>query len=779
MIWSVLALSLATSPGGALAADTVFYSGRDGRLAVDPPRIEAPSISVDGRLDEPEWAEAAVLGGFTQYTPVEGIPATQDTEVRVFYSADAIYFGFHVFDDDPDGILAFLTERDRSSFGNDWVRVMLDTFDDQRQAYSFFVNPYGIQTDGLWLESLPPAGGVPTNPKVDFNVDFIWDSQGRIVEDGWIVELRIPYVSIRFPDRPVQDWGLQIARGVTRTDFKSSWAPLTLDISSVLAQSGKLVGLHDIHPKRLVQLNPEMTGSVRGDRASGTFQRGDFDPEVGLNARYGLTPNLVLDATLYPDFSQVEADADQIQVNERFALFFPEKRPFFLDGTEIFLTPQRLVHTRRVADPIGGAKLTGKLGDFSVAYMGAVDESPTSVFGGSDNAIFNMLRLRRDVGSGSTLGLLYTDRTLTSDVYNRVLSTDVRLLFGGRYALQTQLTGSWTATGTTGTAPALKPMVTLDLSRSSRFSTFQFKLEDTHPEFRALSGFIPRVGDTELTAVGGFTRYGAPGAVLERWGSQIRWNSFYRHDDFWDGVRPFEWEVELWPSLALRGARSVTAVLRVGGFDFPPEAFEGYQVLDSNGQAQPFAPPPAVSPIFGVAIIPNVRVTDRIRLTGRSFFREVPLYDEGSQGWEIQLAPSLQLTPNDAWRFDLSHTWSHLTRSADGSDFSTVHISRVGVQYQFGRAVFLRLIAQYDLERRTALRHPVTGQPLLIDGDVQDAEERGDFQGQALLSYEPSPGTIFFVGYSRLMDGPYGYRLARKNPVTDGFFIKLSYLLRL
>ncbi|MEZ4423736.1 MAG: DUF5916 domain-containing protein [Gemmatimonadota bacterium] len=773
MLWSLLALAL-PSP-----ADTLTYSGRDGRLTVEPPRMESPSITIDGRLDEPEWADAAVLSGFTQYTPVEGIAAAQDTEVRVFYSGDAIYFGFHAYDSDPSGILAFLTERDRSSFGNDWVRVMLDTFDDQRQAYAFFVNPYGIQTDGLWLESLPPAGGVPTNPKVDFNIDYIWDSQGRLVEDGWVAELRIPYVSLRFPDRPVHQWGLQIARGVTRSDFKSSWAPLTLDISSVLAQSGRLVGIHDIHPKRLVQINPEVTGSITGARVGGAFERGDPDPAVGLNARYGLTPNLVLDATFNPDFSQVEADVDQIQTNERFALFLPERRPFFLDGAEIFLTTQRLVHTRSVVDPIGGARLSGKVGSFAVAWLGAVDESPTSVFGGQDDALFNLVRVRRDVGAGSTLGFLYTDRTLNADVYNRVLSTDVRLLFGGRYALQTQLTGSWTATGVPGESTGLKPMATFHVDRSSRSSTLQFKLEDTHPEFRALSGFIPRVGDTEMQAIAGFTRYGRPGALVERWGSQIRYNSFYRHDTFWDGGSPFEWEVELWPSIAVRGARSLTAIVRVGGFDFQPGDFARYQVVDANGQSQPFPQPPAVSPIWGLALLPNIRINDRVRLTGRSFFREVPLYAEGSQGWEIQLAPTLEITPDQAWRVDLNHTWAHLTRSADGSDFGTVHISRAAVQYQFGRSVFARVIAQYDLERREALRHPVTGQAVLVDGQLADVRSRGDFQSQVLLSWEPSPGTIFFVGYSRAMDGPYGYALSRKDPVTDGVFVKLSWLFRL
>ena len=417
----------ARAPGGA---DTLQFNGRVGELDVRAPRFESPEIGIDGRLDEPEWQEAAVLTGFTQYTPVEGLEASERTEVRVFYAADAIYFGIRAYDSQPDQILALLSERDRSSFGSDWVRLMIDTFDDRRQAYAFFVNPHGIQTDGLWQESLQPLGG-PTGPKVDFNPDYIWDSQGRVIDDGWVAEIRIPFVSIRFPDSEVQNWGLQVARGVTRNDFKSSWAPLTQDITNVLSQGGRLLELRGLRPKRLVEVNPVVTGKLDGARVDGVFDRESPEPDFGVNARVGLTPNLVLDATFNPDFSQVEADVDQIQVNERFALFFPEKRPFFLDGSEVFGTTQRLVYTRSIVDPVGGAKLTGKVGEFGLAYLGALDESPSSIFGGEGNAVFNLVRARRDVGTASTVGLLYTDRTRTEGGgFNRVLSADSELCSG-------------------------------------------------------------------------------------------------------------------------------------------------------------------------------------------------------------------------------------------------------------------------------------------------------------------------------------------------------------
>ena len=228
------ALQTPPEPDGP-APDSTVYRGDRGELRVSPPRFPEVDISVDGHLDEAEWDRAAVLTGFTQYEPVEGVEPSQETRVLVFYTPEAIYFGFHVLDSNPEEVLVHRTERDRS-VTDDWVRIMLDTFNDRRQAYTFFVNPLGIQTDGHWREELPPLGGSPTGPRVDFNPDYIWESDGRVTDRGWMAEIRIPYVSIRFQEAPVQTWGLQIARGVTRSGYKMSWAPLTLDVSSVLRQ---------------------------------------------------------------------------------------------------------------------------------------------------------------------------------------------------------------------------------------------------------------------------------------------------------------------------------------------------------------------------------------------------------------------------------------------------------------------------------------------------------------------------------------------------------------
>jgi hypothetical protein len=761
----------------ALSPDTLLYSGEDRELEVRPPRIEDSVVDIDGRLDEDVWDRAAVLTDFTQYEPVEGIPATERTEVLVHYSGEAIYFGVRAFDREPGKVQARLGERDRSVFDDDWIRIMLDTFDDQRQAYVFYVNPLGIQTDGLWIEGLQSRrGSVP----IDFNPDFLWESLGRVTPDGWVAEIRIPYVSLRFREVPTQAWGINVAREVKRRGFKQSWAPLSQDHASTLAQGGRLVGLTGLEPRRLVELNPVATGRRTGGLTEDeVFQRNGFETDYGLNARYGVTRNLTLDATVNPDFSQVEADANRLTVNERFDIFYPEKRPFFLEGSEIWQMPRNLVHTRQIVDPLAGAKLTGKLGAFQVGYLGALDESPGLVSEGASDAVFNLLRLRGDVAEGSTVGFVYTDRTRSSDDYNRVLGLDARFLFG-RYTLTTQLAGSWTGPEDSGApAGAFQPLLYGRVERSGRTFGWSLELNDVDPGFRTRVGFINRVGDAQVLGTLRHTWYGAPGSLLERISTTLQVDNFFVHDELWSGATPFEHEVQLMPTFTFRGDRSVPVILRIGYFRFLPEAYEEYGVEAAGGTEEPFAVPGALRNMLAVALLPRLRINDVASLNGRVFLREIPIYAEASRGFEVQLAPTLQLRPTTALALELSHTWSRITRSEDRGLFSASHLTRVSAQYQFARSFFGRVLVQYDLTRRDALTDPRTGRPLLVSGEPVSATEGGEFQGQLLLQYEPSPGTIFYVGYSRLERGARSLSLARMDPVEDGLFLKLSYLFRM
>lgn len=758
-------------------ADTLVFSGRELQLDVSPPRVEEPQIKIDGRLDDASWGNAAALTGFTQYEPVEGLPSTEDTEVRVLYSPDAIYFGIKAYDLRPDLILARLGERDRAIFGDDWVRIVLDTFDDQRQGYVFYVNPLGIQTDGYWIEGMTGRRG-SSSVSIDYNPDFIWESDGTVTEDGWTAEIRIPYVSLRFPPVPVQSWGINVSREVKRKGFKQSWAPLTRNVSNTLSQSGHLRGLENLRPKRLVEVNPVTTGKMLGEAGPEAFQRGSFEAEAGFNARFGITQNLVLDATVNPDFSQVEADDSRITVNERFAQFYPEKRAFFLEGSETFQGPMALVYTRQIVDPSVGAKLTGKVGGFTVGYLGALDESPSSFYGGTGDALFNLFRVKRDLGQASSVGVLYTDRTLTEGGdFNRVLAGDTRLILGSQHTLSAQAAWSWTSSAGANGGP--KPSLVANLARTGRTLGWDINFQDYNPDFRAKSGYLTRIGEAQVIGNASLTHYGIPGAVLERASLGFRVESYFDHDELWNGKGPYEAEIQLLPNFYFKGDRSVTIILRNGYFEFPAQSYGSYRVQGSGGEAQPFQLPAPLKNMKAVAVTPRLRITNQVSLNGRLYYRELPIYAEGSRGLEFLAAPSLSLRPTESLFFSLSQTYARIWRGEHKSVFSTAMVSRLTSQYQFSKALFARVLVQYGLEDRDALQDPGTGLPLLIGGFPSDAREEGTVQGQFLLQYQPSPGTIFYVGYSRVMEGDYSYGLANKDPVADGLFVKLSYLFRI
>ncbi len=763
------------------SAAAMRFDGRAGQLTVPLPRLLDPGIRIDGVMDEEAWQRAALLAGFSQYEPNEGIPSAEPTEVRVFYTPEAIYFGIHAYDSRPDQIPALVGQRDRGIFGDDWVRVLLDTYNDERQAYLFYVNPLGIQADGLWIEG--KRNQQPGRPPVDFNPDFIWQSRGRVVEDGWVAEIRIPYESIQFRQGDEQTWRLNIAREVRRLGYKQSWAPLTANRTSQLAQNGRLTGIGGLTARRLFELNPVMTSAINGERIDGAFSRGGVEPQFGLDGRYGITRNLTLGATFNPDFSQVEADVDQITVNERFAIFFPEKRPFFLDGIEIFEAPTQLVHTRQIVDPVGGAKLTGKVGGINLAYLGALDESPTNLDPDAGEALFNLARLRADVGTGSSIGLLYTDRSVPGHgIANRVASADARLLLGGRLSFTSQFARSWTTAGAEDPTQG-GTLWFASLQQAGRAFGFEATVEGVSPDFDTDVGFIRRVGDMRAQTSVGFNLFTPPGSLLESVGLEGTWEGFFDYGDFFDGVSrsPFEHEVQLRSSLTFRGGRSISFIGRNAYFRFRPGRYASYEIESEDGSVGAFELPGPLTSLWAGGIFTRWRLSEAVQIGGRFFLRETPIFAEARRGFEIQGGPDLTLRPSDAWQIQLSYDMSRIRRrGVEGDDFySSADIPRLRTQYQFSRSLFARVILQYDLAERESLVDPTTGRPILIGGAPVGRLERGRFLSQVLFSYEPAPRTVFFIGWSRQMEGDRRLALSGMEPVVEGFFAKLSYLLRL
>ena len=351
-----------------------------GRPTVRPPRTDTPP-DIDGRLDDAAWRSAATITEFTQQAPLEGAPATEDTEVYLAYDSEHLYLGFHLHYSDPGLMRANRVDRD-TAWQDDLITIYIDTFLDQQRAYDFDLNAFNVQGDGIVNATGNTRGG--PIPIADRSWDVLFHSATRIVDDGFMAEMAIPFKSLRYPQRaPGQphQWGFQIVREIKgKNEENAVWAPMSRDVAGFHRQMGLMEGMTDFSTSRNLELLPSFSaiqfGSLDPDKSR--YVDLDVDPDVGLNVKYGLTSNLTADLTVNPDFSQIESDRPQIDVNQRDPLFFSELRPFFVEGAEIFdfPGPVTFVHTRTIVDPTLGAKLTGKAGRFAVGVLTAADEAP-------------------------------------------------------------------------------------------------------------------------------------------------------------------------------------------------------------------------------------------------------------------------------------------------------------------------------------------------------------------------------------------------------------------
>lgn len=803
MIYLMMAGALACAPACSLSTDTVpapaVYNGAQGQLDARIPRVEDAGVRVDGRLDEPAWAGAAVLTGFTQSTPAEGIPARERTEVLVFYTPRELFIGVRAHAADPSSIRSTLAERDQIT-ADDHVRILLDTFHDRRRAFAFFVNPLGIQQDGTFAD----GRGFSYSP------DFVFDSRGRLTGQGYEVEIRIPLRSIKFPSAGTQTWGLNVIRVIPSAGAQESWGPRSRNQPAELASSGVLSGIQGLRPGRLVEVNPALTARREGTTDEERFSRGPMEPDVGVDLKYGITSELTLDATLNPDFSTVEADADQITVNERFALSLAEKRPFFLEGADLFSTPETLVYTRSIVAPAAGARVTGKVGALNLAWLGAVDDAPR------DNparyapeparALVQIARLRRDVGQGSTVGVLATSRVV-DDAFNHVAAADARFRFGRFYMLGGQVGGSWTrawqpddaGTDSAG-APGSRVPVALDgraahiaqvyFDRTSRPWGYLVTLRDVPADFVTQTGFVRRTGFTSVSGGNRVSWYGAPGALLQELDFVQGWDLLYAGRDFWRGGGGVEGELRLDLSAELRGNHEVEVGVSRGFYVLDPADYADYSVPIPDGMERGDAlvgPDARMRGLNGVSIGVESSYFKWMDVGVEASFGAVPIFAEGTRGREASFEVDVALRPTAALRVDARLRRVLLFRASDDSRYSRALVPRLRAEYQITRAIAVRALAQYAVEEVDVLRTP-DGRPYLADGEAfrvrrgnrpaWDAPQLNPLRLDLLLSWRPSPGTVAFLGYGREVTDDEAFRFDGLAPRTDGLFLKLSYLFR-
>lgn len=799
----VLAGALACAVSVRSAADTIpspVYDGSRGELSVVVPRIEDAAVRIDGRLDEEVWAQAAVLTGFTQYRPAEGAPASERTEVLLFYTPGDLYVGIRAHATDPSRIRATLAERDRIT-ADDHVRIFLDTFHDRRRAFAFYVNPLGIQQDGMHADG-----------RTSFSPDFIFHSRGRLTESGYEVEIRIPLKSIKFPSDEVQTWGINVARVIPATGAEASWAPRARNEAAELERAGRLTGIHGLRPGRLLEVNPVLTARRDGFVRDGVFQRGPVEPDAGVNLKYGVTSELTLDATINPDFSQVEADADQITVNERFAVSLAEKRPFFLEGADLFSTMERLVYTRSIVSPVVGARITGKAGPVNVAYLGAVDDAPLNAPAryapSPERATVHVGRVLRDFGAGgSTLGALATLRE-TGGAFNRVAAGDARVRFGEWYTAGVQAGASWTrrwvqdplGTDSAGSDGGREAVATDDLAghvahlfldRTARHWGYVVTLRDVGDDFRTETGFIRRTGITDISGGNRLSWYGAPGAWLERVDLRAGGGQVYAGRDLWKGRAPLEGSLSARVGGEFRGNHEAQVWWSRGFFTLDPASYARYSVPGPDGVVETgdvlVASGRRMRGLDGFGVEVGSAYFRTIRWEASASSRETPIFPEGTRGREVSLRGEVALRPTDALRVDASLRRARLYRQRDGSRYSDALVPRLRVEYQVSRAVALRALTQYAVEEVDLLRTP-DGRAYLRDGEpfrvrrgatpLWDRPQLNPLRTDLLFSYRPSPGTVVFLGYGREVLDDEAFRFGDLAPRSDGVFFKVSYLFR-
>jgi len=709
------------------------------------PRVSrAPRLEdfLEGRAREAE----ARASGFRQYAPSDGAPASQATEAYLSYDDKNLYVLF-VCRDDPEQVRARLTRRDDYK-SEDGVVVYLDTFHDHQRAYAFFVNPLGVQADALWTEG--QEGG-------DVTFDALWHAEARLTEEGYVVWMAIPFRSLRFPHRRVQEWGVAFERLIRRNAEEAVWPYITQRVASFAAQYATLEGIEDISAEADVDVVPYTAASssrVLDRSGSGTAGwQADARVRTGFDTKVVLRNAFTLDAMLNPDFSQVESDTPQVTTNQRFEVFFPEKRPFFLENAGYFRTPTDLFFSRRVRDPLLGGRLTGRAGPWTLGAM-LMDDRTTDSTGDSDagrRALIGVARVLREFGDQSTLGVLATRREF-GEASNDVGSLDARVRLGPNWVVTAQAMRSRTVSeaGQIRTGAGYW----LDATRTGRHLAYAGRYSDLSPGFRTELGFVPRVDVRQVDQSfryywrperGPVVAFG-PDATL-----RLNWN---REGRLQDRVVDVSFGADLRGPSGL-GCSYVDAYELYGGVGFRHR-------FTSCG--------------FNTASLGWLEVTGNYRWG--SGINYAPAAGRApSVGRRAEVEAGFTLRPSPGTRLGLVYLYTGL-RARDGSE-------RDG---RTGGRVFddhvLRTKLTYQLSRELSVRGILDYRATVPDTALVALEPSKRLVADLLVTYLVHPGTALYLGYSDTFENvetqpPWAYRSGGADVSTGRqLFAKLSYLMR-
>ena len=703
------------------------------------PRIEA-KISVDGSLDEAAWAEALALELAYETQPGENVPASVKTEVLVFYDAGNVYFGVRCYDPEPSSIRARYADRD-SHTNDDTVIINIDTFNDERRNYYFSSNALGIQSDGI--ESTSGS---------DNNWDAIWDCAGQITDYGYCVEYKLPFACMQFQRTAgPQIWGLDISRHRPRAlRRRFGLVPIDRSNNSYQSQFMKIQGFEGITPGKNFELTPTLTAistDMKKEPADSDFSLSDDKTDVGLTARWGMTSNINVVATVNPDFSQVEADARQLDINQPFALYFDEKRPFFVEGADFFKTQLEVLHTRTLRDPSWGVKLTGKedantLGAYIVQddltnliFPGTQHSRSTSIAKDSTAAVF---RYKRDFGTRYTVGAMVTDREGT-DYFNRIVGVDGALRFSDVDKITFQALGSSTRYPAEVAKEFGQPVdtfddsaISLDYAHETRSLDWSLDYEEIGPGFRADLGYIPQVGYRRGQGAIGYTWI----SENPSWWSDYSAGSELNYTEDSDGNlllsearMNFQFNGTLQTYLYLDGFRS-------------REVFNGEQ-FDLSGFD------------LMVRTFPTAIFSSTLTMT----LGDSVDYSNTRLGGIVYVEPSVTLNLGRRLKMSLSHMFERM--ESNEQHLYTANISQFTGIYHLGSRMFFRAIFQY-----VDYGYNVENYTYQLDPEFRQLFT------QLLFSYKLNPRTVLFLGYSDNYYGNQDFSLSQNDRTL---FLKIGY----
>jgi hypothetical protein len=757
----------------------------------NPPKIEDfAEMTPSGNS-----TQLAKVTDFIQQAPSDGKPATQRTDVYMGYDAANLYLIWVCWDTNPHAIRAHLTRREEvTPPDDDYVELTLDTFHDQRHGFLFDVNPRGVQADALWSEDSGP----------DYSYDTVWDSNGKVTDKGYVIWMSIPFRSIRFHPASGQTWGVTLMRYVAHNDETDFWPRVSSTISGRLNQEGIINGVADVSPGRNMQFNPygylsSLHSLDDRDPIQPRFDNRDLQGKIGLDSKFVFHDSLVLDTTINPDFAQIESDQPQNTVNQRFEVFFPEKRPFFLENSNFFsdtnigtYQTSKLLFTRRIIEPSFGARLTGKQGPWNLGFFVADDRSPgllvpdnSSLSGTS--AYFMVGRVSHDIGQQSSIGAIYVDREYHGN-FNRVGGIDgsfrlgknwtswFRSVVSSTYA-SSEVVNALDSAGSAGTSiapPASGYTFGQDhegvIYGTGRRFTYSLLYQDITANFHTDAGFVPRTDIRDAAQY--FHFYWRPeGKHLTFHGPELNTHDIWDHNGVglqhaYSGDWVFYFRHNL---LFAPIAGYEEDVLR-------PVDFTG--LPNDHKYAQD---------IGGLVVqgSPTRLITWRTTVVrDGTLLIVVPTGQLPIVGDETFINHTMSIKPTGHLEIDNTYILDRLLNGAAHHSSFNNHIIRSQWNYQFTKALSLRTILQYN----GLLANP-------IYSSLQTAKS---FSSDFLITYLVHPGTAFYVGYNSNLDNyipslclpvagqtmgcdPNGVGLVRGNRfINDGrvFFVKVSYLFR-